>query len=250
MIHSEKAINLIQRFMDHGSNQLFFLDTNMLGRLITGEEDLVDAKELQGDSLARALKNSILGSKTSRTILEDPRVECCPTVYKEFQFRRAEFVRFRNSYLLKEPSELNETVMRYIEELYFEEKEIKDILKEKSFHPANPLEEAILRSYERFAMATSPDLTNLDDEKIIAQAIYKGFLDGKRTCIITRDKRFPSILRATQSLLEGIEDSECRKLSDYMRRQGVSIALTSANTGWTKREYDTRLEAASKTVTK
>lgn len=249
MTHSEKAITQIQRFMNYGSDKLFFLDTNLLGRLITGGEDLVDDKELQGDALARALKNAILGSKTSRKILKDPRVECCPTIYKEFQFRRAEFVRFRNSYLLKEPSELNETVIRYIEELYFEEKEIKDILKEKSFQPSNPLEEAILRSYEGFVIATSPNRTNLDDEKIIAQAIYKGFLDGKRTCIITRDKRFPSILKATQSLLEGIGDSECRKLSDYMRRQGVSIALTSANAWWTKREYDTRLEAVLKAAT-
>jgi hypothetical protein len=216
----------------------------MLGRLITGEVDLVDANDLSEEFLVFALKKAISGSKNSRELLEDERVECCPTVYTEFQFRRAEFVRFRNAYLLNQNS--NNTIKGLIEELYFEEKAIKDILKEKSFQPTSQLEDTILRSYERFAIATSTNFANLDDEKIVAQVMYKGFLDKKRACIITRDKRFPSILEKTQSLLEQVEDAECRKLLDYMSNLGVSVAVTAAHTGWTRREYDTRLQAGLK----
>ena len=82
-----------------------------------------------------------------------------------------------------------------------------------------------MHSYKGFVIdAARQGDGNLVDETIVAEAMYKAFLNEQRIAIVTKDRRFKDILIKTQNSL-ALYGKECRDLLDFLQRGNLSIIL-------------------------
>lgn len=87
------------------------------------------------------------------------------------------------------------------------------------------------------------DPNKLNDERIVAAGLYKGFLEDKHVAIITRDHRFKSIISKTQLLLSNKLGS-FSELYHFLRKGNLSVILGAKGEGfyvdYCSEEFDPR----------